>query len=55
MLASTVVWLGNVYKFATIHDYGKDGGMYIFSGCIANVNWKLLKKDDARSPNDEKF
>ena len=38
-----------------IHDYGKDGGMYVFSGCIANVNRKLLNKDDTRSPDDEKF
>ena len=38
----------------SIHDYGKDGGMYIMPGCIANVNWKLLNKDETRSANDEK-
>ena len=38
-----------------IHDYGKDGGMYIFPGCIANVNWKLLNTDDIGSLNDETF
>ena len=36
----------------TIHNYGKVGGMYIFPGCIANVN---LNKDDTRSSNNEKF
>ena len=35
-----------------IHDYGEDSGMYIFPQCIAKVNWKLLSKDDTRSPND---
>ena len=29
--------------------------MYIFPGCIANVNYKLLHNDDIRSPNDEYF
>ena len=40
---------------ALVHDYGKDGGMYIFPECVTNANWKLLNKDDKRSPNDEKF
>ena len=29
--------------------------MYIFPGCIADVNRKLVNKDDTRSPNDKKF
>ena len=37
------------------HDYGKDSGMYILPGCIANVNSKLLSKDNTSSPNNEKF
>ena len=26
-----------------------------FGSCIANLNWKLLYKDDTRTSNDEKF
>ena len=52
--------LGNRISFHVINelairDYEKDGDMYIFPGCIANVNGKLLNKDDTKSPNDEKF
>ena len=43
-----------MFRSTSIHDYGKDGDVYIFPGCIANVSWKLLNKDDTRSPN-EKF
>ena len=44
-----------VASFRPIHDYGKDGVLYIFPECPADVNWKLLNKYDTMSPNDEKF